>query len=160
MTAESPRSINILIVEDSPTDILIAREALSQAKLVNRLQVVEDGVEALAFLRRQGRYADAPRPDVIMLDLNLPRMSGQEVLAVIKADPDLKTIPVVVLTTSRAEADVLRAYDLHANCYVVKPLDFPAFVEVVRSIRHFWFSVVTLPPEAPHGQAPDPTAAG
>lgn len=160
MTTEASRSIEILIVEDSPTDVLIAQEALNQAKLLNHLHVAEDGVEALAFLRRQGRYATAPRPDLIMLDLNLPRKSGQEVLAELKADPDLMTIPVVVLTTSRAEEDILRAYGLHANCYVVKPLAFAAFVEVVHSIRHFWFSVVTLPREVTHGQDSDSTAAG
>lgn len=151
MDTASPRPINILMVEDSPTDVLIAKEALEQAKLHNSLHIVEDGVEALAYLRREGRYSAAARPDVVMLDLNLPRKNGQEVLAEVKADPGLRSIPIVVLTTSRAEEDVVKAYGLHANCYVVKPLDFAAFVEVVHSIRHFWFSVVTLPPETPHG---------
>lgn len=141
------RRIEILMVEDSPSDALITQEALSFAKLINGLHIVEDGVEALAFLRKQGKYASAPRPDLVLLDLNLPRKSGKEVLAEIKGDEELKTIPVVILTSSKAEADVLKAYGLHANCYVVKPVDFSTFEEVVRSISHFWFSVVTLPSE-------------
>ncbi len=137
--------IEILLVEDSPTDVLMAREALDHAKVLNHLQVVEDGVEAMALLRRQGKYADAPRPDLILLDLNLPRKDGREVLAEVKADDDLKLIPVVVLTTSKAEEDVLKAYGHHANCYITKPVDFPEFAQVVKSIEHFWFAVVTLP---------------
>ncbi|HWH70296.1 MAG TPA: response regulator, partial [Candidatus Sulfotelmatobacter sp.] len=121
-------------------------EALAEAKVRNHLSIVEDGVQALEFLRRQGPYAQAPRPDLIMLDLNLPRKDGREVLAELKADPDLKAIPVVVLTTSRAEQDVLRAYRLHANCYITKPVDFEQFLEVVRSIESFWLCLVTLPP--------------
>ena len=144
--AHSPKNIEILLVEDSPSDVLIAREALTEAKLINTIHVAEDGVEALQFLRKEGKFAAAPRPDLILLDLNLPRKNGREVLAEIKADADLKTIPVVVLTTSSAEEDILKSYNLHANCYVVKPVEFHSFVKAVQSIREFWFSVVTLPP--------------
>jgi len=133
------------MVEDSPSDVLIAQEALGSSKLINELHVVEDGVEAMSFLRRQGRYASSPRPDLVLLDLNLPRKSGREVLAEIKTDPDLKIIPVVILTSSKEESDVLKAYGLHANAYVTKPVGFGSFVEMVGSISHFWFSVVTLP---------------
>jgi two-component system, chemotaxis family, response regulator Rcp1 len=143
----SSRQIEVLLVEDSPADVLITREALNEARLINTIHAVEDGVEALEFLRRQGRYAGAPRPDLILLDLNLPRKNGIEVLAEIKADPELKSIPVVVLTTSRAEEDVWKSYDLHANCYVVKPVGFDNFAQAVQSIRQFWFCVVTLPQE-------------
>lgn len=143
----NPRIIDILLVEDSPADVLITREALTEAKLLNTIHVVENGVEALEFLRQQGQYAAVPRPDLILLDLNLPRKNGREVLAEIKADERLKSIPVVVLTTSRAEEDVLKSYNLHANCYVVKPVEFDNFVKAVQSIRQFWFTVVTLPPE-------------
>lgn len=142
-----PRPIEILLVEDSPSDAQLAIEALQAAKIANRLSHVEDGVEALQFVRRQGPYRDAPRPDLILLDLNLPRKDGREVLEELKQDPDLKTIPVVVLTTSRSEQDVLRSYKLHANCYISKPVDFTQFMEVVRSIEHFWLTVVTLPKE-------------
>ena len=145
-TKPFPRSIEILLVEDSPADVLLTREALSEAKLLNAIHVVEDGVEAMEFLHRQGKYAAAPRPDLILLDLNLPRKSGREVLAEIKADDHLKSIPVVVLTTSSAEEDILKSYNLYANCYVVKPVEFNNFVEAVQTIRHFWFNVVTLPP--------------
>lgn len=141
----SLRPINILLVEDSPTDVLITREALESAKVINNLQVAEDGVEALAILRRQGRYAQTARPDLILLDLNLPRKNGQEVLQEVKNDPDLKMIPVVVLTTSKAEEDVLKAYGHHANCYITKPVDFIEFAAVIKSIEQFWFAVVTLP---------------
>jgi CheY-like chemotaxis protein len=144
----SLKLFEILMVEDSPSDALITREALEYAKLLHRLHVVEDGVRALAFLRREGPYAQAPRPDLILLDLNLPRKDGREVLVDVKADDHLKTIPVVVLTTSRADEDILRAYGLHANCYITKPVDFVRFAEVVRAIEHFWFTVVTLPPNA------------
>jgi two-component system, chemotaxis family, response regulator Rcp1 len=143
---QATKMIEILLVEDSPADVLITREALTEAKLLNTIHVVEDGVEALEFLHRQGQYAAAPRPDLILLDLNLPRKNGREVLAEIKSDPVLKTIPVVVLTTSSAEEDVIRSYNLHANCYVIKPVEFNSFVKAVQSIRNFWFSVVTLPP--------------
>ncbi len=143
----APRSgpIELLLVEDSEPDVRLTREALKEAKMWNNLWVVEDGVEAIEFLRRSGRYADSPRPDLILLDLNLPRKDGRQVLLEIKADPSLRRIPVVVLTTSRDEADVLRAYDLHANCYITKPVDFNRFMEVVRSIEDFWLTVVRLP---------------
>jgi two-component system response regulator len=138
----------ILLVEDSPSDVLMTRNALDSAKILNTLHVVEDGAEALAFLRRQGAYSNSPRPHLILLDLNLPKKTGHEVLAEIKADPSLKLIPVVVLTTSSAEEDVLRAYGLHANSYIAKPVDFANFASVIRSIEKFWFSVVTLPESA------------
>jgi two-component system response regulator len=141
------RPIEILLVEDSPADILITREAFEEARLVNTLHVVEDGIQALEFLRREGIYASVPRPDLILLDLNLPRKNGREVLAEIKADDSLKVIPVIVLTTPNANEDILQAYDLHANCYVVKPVGFENFLKAVQSIRNFWFSVVALPPE-------------
>ena len=139
------RPIELLLVEDSEPDVRLTMEALREAKVRNRLSVVEDGVEALAFLRREGRYADAPRPDLILLDLNLPRMDGRQVLDEIKNDQSLKSIPVVILTTSKSEEDVLRAYKLHANCYITKPVDFNRFMEVVQSIEDFWLTVVTLP---------------
>jgi chemotaxis family two-component system response regulator Rcp1 len=139
------RPVEFLVVEDSPTDALLMQEALSHAKLWNNVHVVEDGEEALAFLRREGLYAHAPRPDLILLDLNLPRKDGREVLAEIKGEPTLKSIPVVVLTTSKDEQDVLQAYALHASCYITKPMDFLHFTEIMRSIEHFWFAVVTLP---------------
>jgi len=142
----TPKHIEILLVEDSPTDVLIAREALAEAKLYNTIHVADDGVEAMDFLYRRGKFATAPRPDLILLDLNLPRKGGREVLTEIKADEDLKNIPVVVLTTSSDEEDILKSYDLHANCYVIKPVEFPNFVRAVQSIQQFWFSVVTLPP--------------
>ena len=123
------------------------KEALEYSKIVNNLHTVPDGVEAMAFLRQEGKYHDAPRPGLILLDLNLPKKDGREVLAEIKNDENLKRIPVVVLTTSKSEADVLKAYGLHANCYIVKPVDFEKFAEVVRSIENFWFAVVTLPGE-------------
>ncbi len=145
------RPIEILLVEDSPTDVLMAEEALQHAKVLNNLNVVENGVDAMAFLRREGVYAKARRPDLILLDLNLPRKDGREVLAEIKADRELKLIPVVILTTSKAEEDVLKTYGLHANCYVTKPVDFSSFAAVVRAIEQFWFTVVTLPRTDPHG---------
>jgi two-component system response regulator len=137
--------IEILLVEDNPGDVELTREALHDSKVHMNLSVVSDGVEALAFLRRQTRYADAPRPDLILLDLNLPRKDGRGVLAEIKADPELRQIPVVILTSSQAEQDILRAYELHANCYVTKPVDLDQFVTIVRSIEQFWFTVVKLP---------------
>jgi chemotaxis family two-component system response regulator Rcp1 len=144
MNPKGLQPVEILLVEDSPTDVLLAKEALEYSKIANNLHTVPDGVEALAFLRREGKYQDAPRPGLILLDLNLPKKDGREVLAEIKSDEKLKRIPVVVLTTSKSEADVLKAYGLHANCYIVKPVDFEKFAEVVRSIENFWFSVVTL----------------
>jgi two-component system, chemotaxis family, response regulator Rcp1 len=149
MNPSEARPIEILLVEDSPSDTDLTLEALKDFKVRNHVSVVEDGVQALQFLHRQGMYAEAPRPDMIMLDLNLPRKDGREVLADIKADDSLKTIPIVVLTTSRAEQDILRAYQLNANCYITKPVDFNQFLDVVRSIESFWLFVVTLPP-APH----------
>lgn len=138
--------IEILLVEDSPDDVELTLEVLKETKLRNALHIVEDGEAAMAFLRREGEYADAPRPDLVLLDLNLPRKDGREVLAEIKADPDLKLIPVVVLTTSQAEEDVLRAYGHHANCYITKPVDLDQFLEVVNTIEDFWLSIVKLPP--------------
>ena len=146
MSTDEIRPIEILLVEDSPSDSELTLEALKDFKVRNHVSVVEDGVLAMQFLRREGPYATAPRPDLIMLDLNLPRKDGREVLAEIKADENLKTIPIVVLTTSRAEPDILRAYQLSANCYIQKPVDFNQFLEVVRSIESFWLYVVTLPP--------------
>lgn len=139
--------IEILLVEDSPSDVDLTREALEDTKVSNNLSVVSDGVEALAFLRREGRFADAPHPDLILLDLNLPKKDGREVLAEIKSDPELRRIPVVVLTTSEAEQDIIESYNLHANCYVKKPVDLDAFIQVVRSIDSFWLAIVKLPPE-------------
>jgi CheY-like chemotaxis protein len=139
------KSITILMAEDNSTDVMLTKEALAHAKVLNTLHVVEDGIEALDFLHRRGKHAKAPQPDLILLDLNMPRKNGQEVLAEIKADDRLKQIPVVILTTSKAEEDVVKAYGLHANCYVIKPVDFDVFAEVVRSIQQFWFTVVTLP---------------
>ena len=141
------RPVEILLVEDNPGDVRLTREALREGKVRNNLYVASDGVEALAFLRREGEYADAVRPDLILLDLNLPRKDGREVLEDIKADPSLRYIPVVVLTSSQAEQDILRAYDLHANCYVSKPVDLDQFIHVVHSIENFWFTIVKLPPE-------------
>ena len=152
MNVKNIKHIDILLVEDSPADVLITREAFAEFKIFNILHVVEDGVEAMAFLNQDGKYASVPRPDLILLDLNLPRKNGREVLAEIKNDPRLKNIPVVVLTTSHSESDVLEAYDQHANCYIVKPVGFDNFVEAVKTINQFWFSVVTLPPEETHGQ--------
>ena len=139
------KEIEVLLVEDNPGDVRLAKEALREAKLRNRLHVVGDGAQALAFLRREAPYTDAVRPDLILLDLNMPVMDGREVLERIKDDPELRRIPVVILTTSRAEQDVIRSYDLHANCYITKPIDIDAFIDVVKAIEDFWFSVVTLP---------------
>ena len=144
-TTEQLALVEILLVEDDPGDVLMTREAFAEHKVGNNLTVVSDGAEALAYLRREGGYANAVRPDLILLDLNLPRRDGREVLAEIKTDPELRSIPVVVLTTSKAEEDILRSYDLHANAYVTKPVDFERFVDVVRSIDDFYFTVVRLP---------------
>jgi two-component system, chemotaxis family, response regulator Rcp1 len=148
MTSQQGRPVQILLVEDSPSDAKLTQSALKLAKAINVVHHVEDGVKALEFLRRQGAYARAERPDLVLLDLNLPRKDGREVLTEMKSDPDLKTIPVVVLTTSQAEQDVERSYELHANCYVTKPVNFERFLEVVRSIENFWLTVVALPPRA------------
>ena len=141
--------IHVLLVEDDPGDVLMTQEAFEEHKLRNRLTVVSDGAEALAYLRQEGEYADAVAPDLILLDLNLPRRDGRQVLEEVKADPDLRRIPVVVLTTSEAEEDVLRSYDLHANAYVTKPVDFNRFIEVVRQIDEFFVTVVKLPAHRP-----------
>ena len=138
--------IDVLLVEDDAGDVLLIQEAFQDNKVRNRLHVVSDGVDALSFLRREGEHADAPQPDLVLLDLNLPRKDGREVLAEIKADDELRHIPVVVLTTSKAEEDVLRSYKLHANAYVTKPVDFDRFIDVVRQIDEFFVTVVKLPP--------------
>jgi len=143
-------AVDILLVEDSPADVRLTQEALREARVMNTLHVARDGVAALAFLRRQGPHAACPRPHLILLDLNLPKKDGREVLAEIKQDHDLKRIPVVVLTTSKAEEDILRSYDLHANAYVTKPVDLTRFFDVIRALEGFWLAVVTLPP--PNGQ--------
>ncbi|HUL57597.1 MAG TPA: response regulator [Usitatibacter sp.] len=138
--------VEILLVEDNPGDHRLTKEALHEGKVYNNLHWVQDGVEALEFLKQRGKHARAPRPDIILLDLNLPKKDGREVLLEIKQDQALRAIPVVILTTSAAEEDVLRSYDLHANCYVTKPVDLEKFIVVVQSIDRFWLSVVTLPP--------------
>ena len=143
--------IEILLVEDNPGDVRLTKEALKEGKVYSNLHTVKDGVEAMEFLRRQGRFKDVPRPDIILLDLNLPRKDGREVLEEIMSDSALNRIPVVVLTTSKAEEDVLRTYNLHANCYVTKPVDLEKFMVVVKSIDVFWLTVVTLPPNG-HGR--------
>lgn len=143
--------IEILLVEDNPGDVRLTREALRDGKVKNNLHVAVDGVEAMAFLRREGPYSTAPRPDLILLDLNLPKKNGREVLAEIKSDPELLRTPVVVLTTSRDEQDVLKAYEYHANCYITKPVDLEQFLAVVRSIEDFWFTIVRLPSDAARG---------
>ncbi|AFK20652.1 response regulator [Haloferax mediterranei ATCC 33500] len=146
MTSEKNEPIEILLVEDNPGDVRLTKKGLQQGKVTNHLYVVRDGVEAMSFLRQEGEYADAPRPDLILLDLNMPKMDGKEVLQEIKTDPDLKRIPVVVLTSSDAEEDIAKSYDLHANAYLTKPVDFDGFLEIVRSIEEFWFTVVKYPP--------------
>jgi chemotaxis family two-component system response regulator Rcp1 len=140
------REVNILLVEDNPGDVRLTKEALKESKMLNRLAVASDGVEAVAYLRGEGRYAGEPTSDIILLDLNLPRKDGREVLAEIKDDERLKHIPVVVLTISEAEQDIAKAYDLHANCYVTKPVDLKRFITVVKSIQDFWLVIVKLPP--------------
>jgi len=139
------KPVEILLVEDNPGDVRLTKEVLMEGKVRNNLQVVGDGVEAMAFLRREHSYAKAPRPDLILLDLNLPKKDGREVLQEIKADRQLKRIPVVVLTTSDADEDILRSYDLRANCYITKPVDLDQFIRVIRSIETFWLTIVTLP---------------
>jgi two-component system, chemotaxis family, response regulator Rcp1 len=143
---EGCRPIEILMVEDNPGDVRLTVEALKEGKVRNILHTVEDGEEAIKFLRRQGTYAKAPRPDLVLLDLNLPKKNGREVLAEIKVDPELRRIPVVILTVSKAEQDIVKTYDLHANCYINKPVDLEQFLTVVQSIENFWLTVVKLPP--------------
>jgi CheY-like chemotaxis protein len=142
------KPLDILLVEDNPADVRLTQEAFREGKILNNLIVAKDGVEAMDFLHRRGEFVGALRPDLILLDLNLPRKDGREVLAEIKSDPALMPIPVVVLTTSRAEMDIIKSYSLHANCYVVKPVDLDQFIEVVKSIDNFWLTAVTLPGEA------------
>lgn len=144
--ADSLRPIEILLVEDNPGDVRLTEEVFKGAKIRNHISVAKNGEEALDFLHKQGIYAHAPRPDLILLDLNLPKKDGREVLAEIKEDPLLKLIPVVILTTSRAQQDILKSYQLHANCYITKPVDLDQFMDVVKTIEDFWFSVVKLPP--------------
>ena len=139
------KPIEILLVEDNPGDVRLTREALREAKVRNDLHVVKDGVEAIAFLRKQGAYKDVPRPDMILLDLNLPKKNGHEVLAEIKSDDKLKSIPVVMLTVSKDEADIIKSYNLHANCFITKPVDLDQFLIVVKSIEDFWLTIVKLP---------------
>ena len=141
----SAKPIDILLVEDNPGDARLAQEALKDSKIQNVLHIARDGVEAMDFLHRRGRYEGMPRPDLVLLDLNLPRKDGREVLGEIKTHDDLKRIPVVILTTSRDEEDVLRSYDLHANCYITKPIDLQQFIKVVHSIEDFWLTIVKLP---------------
>jgi chemotaxis family two-component system response regulator Rcp1 len=145
VTPSNTRPIEILLVEDNPGDVRLTIEALTDGRMLNSLNVVGDGEQAIAYLRRQGGYADAVRPDIILLDLNLPRMNGRDVLTEVKKDPDLRRIPVVVLTTSTAEQDILHSYDLHANCFITKPVDVAQFIEVIRNIEGFWLEVVRLP---------------
>ncbi len=144
---ESGKVIDILLVDDNAGDIRLAQEALKESKIRNTIYVAKDGVQAMDFLLRRGPHAGAPRPDLVLLDLNLPRKDGREVLAEIKANPDLKRIPVVILTISKSEEDILKSYDLHANCYITKPIDLHQFMRVVRSIEDFWLTIVKLPPE-------------
>jgi len=145
------KAIDILLVEDNPGDVRLTREALKESKILNTLHVVGDGNEALAFLSHKGRYARAPHPGIILLDLNLPKMDGRELLADIKSDPNLRRIPVVILTTSKAEEDIIKSYDLHANCYITKPVDLDQFITVVKSIEEFWFTIVKLPSDGMKG---------
>jgi two-component system response regulator len=146
-TANRATPVEILLVEDNPGDVRLTREALKEGKVRNNLHVVEDGEAAVAYAKQTGPYADAPRPDIILLDLNLPRKDGREVLAILKADEKLKRIPVVILTSSKADEDILRAYNMNANCYITKPVDFEQFIKVVKVIEEFWLTVVKLPSE-------------
>ncbi len=145
MSTRSGHVAEVLLVEDSPGDVRLTREALAEGKVRNNLNVVSDGVEAMAYLRREGKYANAVRPDIVLLDLNMPRKDGREVLAEMKADENLKRIPVVILTTSEAEQDIVRTYNLHANCYLTKPVDLDQFISIVRSVEDFWLTIVKLP---------------
>jgi len=144
--ASGTKQVEILLVEDNPADVRLVREALKESKILNNLSVVEDGVEAMDFLRKKGKYASSVRPDLILLDLNLPRKNGREVLAEVKSDEKLKRIPVVIMTVSDDEKDILISYNSHANCYIKKPLDFDQFNQVVQAIENFWFTIVCLPP--------------
>jgi len=146
MKQGSGKPMDILLVEDNPGDVVLVEEVLSDSKMWNRLHVVSDGEQAMEFVRRQGKHAGAPRPDLILLDLNLPKKSGREVLREVKTHPDLKTIPVVVLSSSKSDDDVVNSYELHANAYILKPVDFHQFMKVMRAIEDFWFVTVKLPP--------------
>jgi CheY-like chemotaxis protein len=148
MKYSQAKPIEILLVEDSPLDIKLTQEALIEGKVKNNLHIVMDGEDAMDFLHKTGKYHAAPRPDIILLDLNLPRKDGREVLAEMKSDPDLRRIPVVILTTSRAEEDIIKTYDLHVNCYVTKPVDMNQFLDAIKSISNFWLTVVALPPDS------------
>lgn len=141
------RPVEILLVEDNPADVKLTQQALEDGKIANNLRVARDGEEALAYLNREGQFAEASRPDLVLLDLNLPKMNGWEVLKAVKANPDLRRLPVVILSTSGMEEDVLRSYDLHANCYVTKPVDLDQFIKIVQEIKEFWIEIVRLPPE-------------
>jgi len=145
MNSKATEPVDVLLVEDNPGDVRLTKEALKDAKLKIHMHVVGDGMEAMAFLRKQGKYTASPRPDLVLLDLNLPKKDGRQVLAEIKEDPDLRRIPVVIITSSKAEEDVLKSYNLHANCYVTKPLDLDQFITVVQSIEQFWLTIVKLP---------------
>ncbi len=140
------KPVEILLVEDNVGDVRLTKEALKEGKVLNNLSVVANGVEAVDFLRRKGKYADSPRPDLILLDLNLPKKNGREVLGEIKQDPDLKRIPIVVLTISKSEEDIMKSYNLHANCYISKPVGLDKFIDVVKSVEDFWLTIVKLPP--------------
>lgn len=141
------KPIEILLIEDNPADVRLTEEAFKEGKVLNNLSVVANGVEALDFLRRKGKYADSPRPDLILLDLNMPKKNGREVLGEIKQDPDFKRIPIVVLTISKSEEDIMKSYNLHANCYISKPVGLDQFIDVVKSIEDFWLTIVKLPPD-------------
>lgn len=147
MAEVNPQLVNILLVEDNPGDVRLTKEALRDSKVLNQLNVVSDGVEAMAYLRKQGSHARAARPDLILLDLNLPKKDGRQVLEEIKTDANLKAIPVVILTSSKAEEDIAKSYAHHANCYVAKPIGLDAFVSAVKAIEDFWLSIVKLPPK-------------
>ena len=140
------RPVEVLLIEDNPGDVRLTKEALKEGKIINNLHVTEDGVEALAYLRKQGKFKNEPLPDLILLDLNLPRKDGRELLVEIKEDQHFKHIPVVILTTSKAETDIIKSYESHANCYITKPVDMNQFIQIVKSIEHFWFYIVKLPP--------------
>ncbi len=139
--------IDILLAEDNPGDVRLTREAFKDGKISNNLYVVKDGIEAMAFLRKEGEYQNVPTPDLFLLDLNMPRMGGREVLEQVKVDPKLKHIPIIILTTSDAEVDIIKSYELHANCYITKPVDLDKFLDVVKQIEDFWFTIVHLPPK-------------
>jgi CheY-like chemotaxis protein len=140
------KAVEILLIEDNPGDVRLTVEALKESKIINNLNVVDDGIEALSYLQKEGIYKDKPRPDLIILDLNLPKKDGREVLGEIKSEDSLKQIPIVILTTSEAEEDIIKSYELHANCYITKPVNMEQFIKVVKSVGDFWFSIVKLPP--------------